>query len=122
MNNPILTKDIQYTTELDQQYSEELHAIKDSNDFVLFLERWNYWLDEDCQKLKADDWERIKPLLDDTRPQKGGKKINLTKEHETVLELAMPYRLMRVSIYAVGLKVPWGTMYIRLRELNKIDF
>lgn len=108
-------KDISYITELDELYAKELKAIKNTDEFKTFLEKWEYWLDESTKKLK--DWELIKPLIADCR-----KNVSLRKKHEPIVFLLMPERIFTVSIVANRFLAPWGCAYIRMQQEGQIDY
>ncbi len=109
-------EDISYLTELDKQYSKELKKIANTKEFKVFLERWEYWLDEDTNKLK--DWNLIKPFVADCRNEK----IVPEEKHGPAIALLMPERIFRVSIKAINFKAPWGCAYKRMKDTGVIDY
>ncbi len=114
----IKPEDIGHQTDLDREYAIALKNVKNQAEFGAFLQKYDYWLDDVSRSIKSEDWPNIKPLLDDIRKDK----IIPEEKHEAVIMLAMPAKIFTVSIYALQFKVPWGTAYIKLRELGKIDY
>lgn len=113
-------EEITYYTELDREFASDLYQIGyDTNletcdQFQGFLDRWEYWLDEESKKLIGKDWTWLSPLVADCR--KAG--IIPTKKHDPAMALTMPEKIFRVSIIKQKFCVPWGCAYIRMKEEN----
>lgn len=111
-------EDVYYTTDLDLDYVKALKEVCDGESLVLFLAQWGYWLDDCTKALKAEDWETLKPLMDDCRTEG----VWPEEKHNVAMALIMPKRIMRVSITADHFKVPWGCAYIRMKEEKVIKY
>ena len=107
-----------YLTELDSDFAKALQSVKDYKTFQAFLDQWQYWLDDESKNLKGSDWDKLYPLIEDCR------KPNVIPEdkHNEAMALMMPRKLMEISIRAHQFGVPWGCMYLRLKEMKIIDF
>jgi hypothetical protein len=109
-------EDIGYLTELDKDFVKDLKSVHDENSFQSFLDKWNYWLDPETQKLKGSDWGWMSPLLDDTRSDD----VIPEDKHDSALRLVMPEKIVKVTVMAHRFKTPWGCAYIRMKEEEKI--
>ena len=105
--------------ELDREFVTDLDVVMTSSGFGEFLYKWHYWIDDETKKFRSNDWEWVKPLLDDLRPESG---VTIIKDHEPILALAIPYRILQVTITAHEHGVPWGSAYNSLRSKKEIDF
>lgn len=111
-------EEINCFTELDLQYMEAVRKITCSEEFSIFLKKWEYWLDDEVKTFDPKNWEDLKKLIDDCRSDA----IIPEEKHNIALALLMPKRIIAISFKANEYKVPWGLMYIRLREANKINY
>lgn len=117
-------KEINYQTELDQEFASELYQIgydtspATCDQFQGFLDRWEYWLDEESKKLTGKDWIWLFPLIADCRREN----TILTKEHDPAMVLTMPDKILRVSMVKLNFHVLWGCAYIRLKEKGAIKY
>ena len=111
-------EDVGYMTELDRDYAKALKEVCDGETLVKFLTQWAYWLDETTKVLKAEDWETLKPLLDDCCTEG----VEPEEKHNVAMALIMPERLIRVSMTANHFGVPWGCAYIRMKEEKVIKY
>jgi hypothetical protein len=111
-------EDVYYTTNLDRDYVTALKEVCDGESLVQFLAQWGYWLDDSAKALKSEDWETLKPMMDDCRTEG----VWPEEKHSVAMALIMPERIMRVSITADQFKVPWGCAYIRMKEEKVIKY
>jgi len=111
-------EDVGCITELDRDCAKAFKEVCDGETLVQFLAQWGYWLDDSTKGLKAEDWESLKPLIDDCRTEG----IWPEKKHNVAMALIMPERIIRVSITADQFKVPWGLAYIRMKEEKVIKY
>lgn len=111
-------EEVGYITDLDSIFAKALKNVNDAEAFGTFLKEWNYWLDEETKKLTGDDWQSMKPLIDDCR--KNG--IEPEDKHLPAMALLMPEKIFRVGIIAHEFGAPWGCAYIRMKEQGVIDF
>ncbi len=120
----MLPEDIGYMTELDKEYSRDLYEIGLDNSkaacgqFQGFLDKYQYWIDDESKKLSGNDWERMCFLVADCRSEK----IVPEDMHKPAMSLMMPEKIFKVSITANRFKVCWGCAYIRLKEEGLIEY
>jgi len=109
---------IGYTTQLDEIFVEALKQIKNDEDFEIFLNKWNYWLDDASKILHGSDWKWMEPLIAECR------KENIVPEdkHIPAMVLLMPERILNVSLVACQFCAPWGCAYIRMKEAGSISY
>ena len=112
------SENIGYLTELDSDFSKDLKKVSNADEFGDFLQRYFYWLDEESKSLNSLCWKRLKPLIEDCRNPKSIPE----EKHAEALTLMMPNKIMQISIRAHQFKVPWGAMYLRMKELKLIDY
>ena len=112
-------ENIGYLTELDEIYARELKEVFTAEEFEQFIQKWQYWLDDDCKNLTAKDWETLKPLIADCR-----KEIDDIdpEKHKIAINMVLPERIFKVTDIALEFKVPWGCAYFRTREAKMIDY
>jgi hypothetical protein len=111
-------ENIYHTTQLDTEFAKDLKAVKSPELFEKFIQNWDYWLDEETRKLTKEDWGWMKPLIKDCRNER----VSPEKKHEPANALLLPERIFKISIFAMQFKVPWGCVYIRMKEEGKIDY
>lgn len=111
-------EEITYRTELDRLYGQAFKAVQTSSEFESFLKAWDYWLDEVTKKLTGADWERLLPLIADCKTEG----VMPEEKHEEAIALLMPAKLIRVSIVAHEVGMPWGCAYIHMKEQGAIDW
>ena len=122
-----------YTTELDLEYSKALGDIDNFNDqeacdaFQAFLDKYRYWLDEESKELHGNDWAWLWERISDCRSDKTmsefkGDEYEFNEHYGIAMELMMPAKLMKVSEVKCHAKVPWGCVYIRMKEEGVIDY
>lgn len=109
---------IDYHTELDREYAEDLKKVKTGLDFFGFRKRWLYWLDHEVKGLDWRDWRWVYPLLEECRDEM----CCPSEKHRIAMKLAMPEKIIYVSMVANEFKIPWGAAYIRLRERGIISY
>ena len=109
----MLPETVGHHTELDASYAEDLKKVKNNLQFYSHLKRWQYWLDEDTKNLKGTDWQWISPLLEDCRNEM----CCPSDLHTPAIKLAMPEKIVYVTMVANEFNIPWGAAYLRLREV-----
>jgi hypothetical protein len=112
-------KDIGYRTEVVEQYAKGLHSCKDWKEVKNYVDKWKF-LAQDAvifTKMcsKKYDWQMCLKLI---------KKNNLSKDEKHIVTdigyIFMPAVIFHVGIMADQFRVPWGCMYIRLKEVGSV--
>ena len=111
-------EDVTYMTELARDFSQALMKVDSENSFGDFLLKWKYWLDKETKEYVKHDWEWLKPLIDDCRTEG----VIPEDRHEPAIKLIMPKNIVIISIMADRFKVPWGCIYINMKEDVLLDF
>lgn len=106
MDKDKLPKKVKYSSEYDREYSEELKAVTTEGKFVQFLQKWDYWIEEESKSLIFSE---IKEKIDDCR--KDG--FMPSSDYSLVLDLLMPPKLLFYSLIAAKYGVPWGVAFIQ---------
>jgi len=121
-----LPKDVMMVDEVDQLYSAELKRVNGGKAFERFLHKWSYWLDESSLKLKDSDWDAwVNHCLFKIRIENDPKEVRKLmhrKDFQIASALAIPEKILLVSIKAQQLKVPWGLCYHRMHEAKAIKY
>lgn len=111
-------EEVGYITPLDKDYAAGLKAVVGPKSFQRFLDKWDYWLDEDTRKLTGKDWASIGLLLEDCRKED----VVPENKHDPAMALVMPEKMMKVTMVAIKFGAPWGCAYIRMKEDGVIDY
>ena len=112
-------ENVGYITELDNDFAHALKQVVGASTFKTFLNEWEYWLDGETKKLEPEDWDWLKPLIDDCRKENI---IPMEDRHEPAIALMMPRKLIEVSIIAKQFRVPWGCAYLRMKGEKIINY
>lgn len=114
----MLPENVSYYDELDKEYAKDLKRVTNNLQFYSFKKRWAYWLNEEAQELSCFDWVWISPLLEECREAN----CCPTEKHRAAWNLAIPERIMYVSLVAKKWNIPWGATYLRLKERGIISY
>ncbi len=121
----IMPGNISYMSMTDSDFTKDLRDINPisinqatMDQFQGFLDKWDYWLDEETKRLSGIDWAWLAPLVEDCRKES----VVPTKKHDPAIALTMPEKLIKVTITAGKFGVPWGCAYIRMKEEGMVDY
>jgi len=110
---------IGYVSDCAADYTIDLEAVESLDDLRVVVSRWSLLVSDARRVVDAmtdADWQ---PYLEAC--------IEKRKEQEPSVNcqrfspVFMPEILFQVAMFAAQYKVPWGTMYRRLRDVGKIN-
>lgn len=109
--------EITYITEPVKEYARKIRSAESLDELRDVVEEY-LPLTEDAVKrvseLSDNDFVQFKREI--KRAEKITKNNEATRFNKTWGDIVMPRLMLNVSLYAVGLGVPFGTAYIRLKE------
>ena len=115
---------IGYQTELDRDFAKDLYEIEPitseaaCSQFQGFIDKWQYWLDDESKELEGKDWIWLCGLVQDCRKES----LSPEEKHLPAMALLMPEKILKVSIIKSKFHVPWGCAYIRMKEEGVIKY
>jgi hypothetical protein len=111
---------VTYTSEQPKDYAKALSEASTLDELVKVAEAWQEVASDALAIVKgmtpADFAHWRKGLAIERRGKFAG--LDFQEKYAAVL---MPERLFKVSMMALEFSVPWGLMYLRLKETGRLD-
>lgn len=111
---------VTYTSEQPKDYAEALSGASTLDELVKVAEAWQEVASDALAIVKGmtpADFEQWRSGL--AKERKGNfAGMEFQNRYAVVL---MPERLFKVSMMALEFSVPWGLMYLRLKETGRLD-
>ena len=109
------------TTELDKEYLAAIRAVNSQNDFASFLVDWKHWLNRTIKFLDPANWSILAPRIWECTNHERVLPIE-SQRHSLVVELLAPSKILAVTMIKNHFGIPWGAVYLQMRERGIIDY
>ena len=107
---------ISYLSECDSDYAKKLAGVKTHEELIVLLKEYEPIAWDALDLVKGLDKKDFERLIKDMGKERRGK---FSKNMDASIVM-MPQTMFKVSLVANQFKVPWGTAFIRLKEIGKI--